>query len=266
MKILSFIEAEPDKNSPEAIQARFAQGRIPTWAPGLVVLARPALAFLSQGLTLLLFRQLSVATPPVTVRHWWTVYGTLVDLGCLGLLLWLTRREGIRLRDLVGFDKSKLKSDILLGLGIFVVVFPLAILGGGMLGNLIAYGTLQPEYPAGGFIRTLPLLAVLYSRLLWWPLWSFTEELTFQGYSLPRLRVVTGRSWLAIALVSFGWALQHSFLPWINAQHAFYMFIAFVPLTLAMQAIYLRIRRLTPLVIGHWLMDLVNVLFMIQIG
>lgn len=44
------------------------------------------------------------------------------------------------------------------------------------------------------------------------------------------------------------------------------MFLAFVPLTLAMQFIYLRVRRLTPLIIGHWLMDLTSVLFMLQIA
>jgi hypothetical protein len=255
-----------DVNSRVAIQTRLAQSRIPRWGPVLMVLARPALAFLAQGVTLVLFNQLGVPDANVAVRHWWSVYGTLVDIGCLSLLLWLTRREGIRLMDLVGFDKSMLKRDLLWGLAIFVVVFPLAVIGGGMLGNLLAYGTLQPEYPEAGFIRTLPLLAVLYSRLLWWPIWSFTEELTFQGYSLPRLQVITGRTWLAMALVSFGWSIQHSFLPWIDLQHAAYLFITFVPLTVAMQLIYLRLRRLPPLIVAHWLMDLTNVLFMLQIG
>ncbi len=256
----------PHVNSQEAIQNRLAQGRIPRWGPVLVVLARPMLALLTQGLTLLLFNQLDVPDADVAVRHWWSVYGTLVDIGCLSLLLWLIRQEGICLTDLVGLDKGKLKRDLLWGLAIFVVVFPLTVIGGGMLGNLLAYGTLQPEYPEAGFIRTLPLLAVLYSRLLWWPIWSITEELTFQGYSLPRLQVITGRTWLAMVLVSFGWSIQHSFLPWIDLQHAAYLFMTFVPLTVAMQLIYLRLRRLPPLIVAHWLMDLTNVFFMLQIG
>jgi hypothetical protein len=44
------------------------------------------------------------------------------------------------------------------------------------------------------------------------------------------------------------------------------MFITFVPLTIAMQLAYLRIRRLPPLIVAHWLMDFSNVLFLFQIG
>jgi membrane protease YdiL (CAAX protease family) len=235
-------------------------------APFLMLMARPVLALTTQAITILVFMLIKVQSPTIAVRNWWTVYGTLIDLGCLALLFWLVKREGIHLLDLVAFDRTKLKTDILIGLAIFAVVFPITVFGGGMLASLLAYGTLQPDFPVGGFTRTLPLLAVLFSRLFWWILWSFTEELTFQGYCLPRLQVLTKHTWLSIALVTFSWSIQHSFLPWINLQHAFYLFITFVPLTIALQCIYLRVRRLTPLIIGHWLMDLASVLFMLLIG
>ena len=253
-------------NSQEVLRDRLASGHIPRFALGSILLARPALAILAQGITLLFFVQRRVPSPTIAVRNWWTVYGTLVDLGCLALLAWLVKREGIRLLDLVGFDKSKLKTDLLLGLGIFVFVFPLTVFGGGMLASRLAYGSLQAELPQWAFIRALPLLAVLYSRLLWWPIWSFTEELTFQGYALPRLRALTKSTWIPVALVSFCWALQHSFIPWINLQHAVYLLLTFLPLTIALPLIYLRVRRLTPLIVGHWLMDLASVLFMLQVG
>jgi hypothetical protein len=252
-------------NSPEAVQSRLAQGRIAPFGPLLLLFARPALILLAQGVALLLFVRLNIPNAAVAVRNWWSVYGTLADFGCLGLLVWLTRREGIRLRHLVGFDKQKLKLDILIGLGIFLLVFPLTVFGGGMLANLLVYGSSNPALPEGAFIRHLPLLALLYSRLLWWPLWSFTEELTYNAYSLPRLKAMTHSSWLSVALVCFFWSLQHSFLPWIDLRLALHNFLAFVALTVALQLIYLRLRRLTPLVVGHWLMDLVSVLFMLQI-
>lgn len=256
----------PVRNSPEAIQNQITGGWVSPFALMIMLLARPGLALLAQGITLLFLMRAGVPSPAIAVRNWWTVYGTLVDLGCLALLSWLARREGIRLLDLVSFDKRKLKTDVLIGLGIFIVVFPLTVFGGGMLASLLAYGRLQPELPAGAFIRTLPLLGVLYSRLLWWPLWSFTEELTFQGYALPRLQALTKSAWFSVTLVSFCWSIQHSFLPWINLQHGVYLFLTFVPLTIALQLIYLRVRRLTPLIIGHWLMDLTSVLFMLRIG
>jgi len=250
----------------EAVQSRLAEGRIPRFGPMLMLFARPALLLMAQGITLLLFTQLNITNASVAVRNWWSVYGTLVDLGCLGLLIWLTRREGIRLRDLIGFVKNKLKTDIPLGLSIILIVFPVTVIGFGRIAMLIAYGNLNPIFPEATFTRTLPLLAVLYSRILWWPLWSATEELTFNGYALPRLKAITGSTWLSVAVVSFFWSLQHSFLPWAGLQYGFYMFILFIPLTIALQLIYLRVRRLTPLIIGHWMMDLVSALFMLQVG
>jgi uncharacterized protein len=46
------------------------------------------------------------------------VYRTLTDAGCLALLWRLTRREGIRLSDLVGFSRTRLVRDALLGLAL----------------------------------------------------------------------------------------------------------------------------------------------------
>jgi uncharacterized protein len=251
-------------NSPEAIQPRVVEGRIPGYGPMLMFVARSAFILLAQGITLLLLRGFRVQNPAVEVRNWWPVYGTLVDFGCLGLLLWLTRREGIRLLDLIGIVKSKLLSDIPRGLGLFILIFPITIFGGGMLARLIAYGQLNPEFPENTYIHTLPLVALLYSRNLWWPIWSATEEITYIGYALPRLIALTKSTWLSMVIVSFFFAIQHSFLMLAGFQFGLYMFITFIPLTIAMELAYLRIRRLPPLIVAHWLMDLSNVLF--QLG
>lgn len=253
-------------NTNTAILSRASQGRIPHYGPYLMIMARPALILIAQGITFLILRQMAVADAQVALRNWWSVFGTFADLGCLGLLLWLTRKEGIRLLDLVNFVKSKVKFDILLGIGIFLVVFPITVFGLGRLAMLVAFGTLTPEFPEFTFIRTLPLLAVLYSRLLWWPIWSFTEELTYDGYALPRLVVSTRSTWLSVVLVSFFYSLQHSFLSLATFQYGLYMFLLFIPLTVALGLITLRVRRLLPLIVGHWLMDLTSALFMLQIG
>ncbi|MGE5072777.1 MAG: type II CAAX prenyl endopeptidase Rce1 family protein [Anaerolineae bacterium] len=252
--------------SPDALQVRAAQGRIPRYGPMLMLFARSGFILLAQGLTYLLFLALSVPNPGVAIRNWWSVYGTLVDIGCLALLVWLTRKEGIRLRDLIGLVKSKLKTDIPLGLGIFMAVFPVTVFGGGMLAMLIAYGTLNPVFPEGTYIKTLPLLGVLYSRLLWWPIWSATEEMTYNGYALPRLIALTKSRWLSVVVVSFFFSIQHSFLALAGFRQALYMFLTFVPLTLAMELIYLRIRRLPPLIVAHWLMDFSNVAMLLHVG
>jgi membrane protease YdiL (CAAX protease family) len=235
------------------------------FAPVWMVLARPLLALAMQGSAVILFKKLQFQAPAVIVRNWWTVYGTLIDIACLALLFWLTRTEGTKLFKLISFDKRRIKKDLLHGIGIFIVVFPLAVFGGSMLAGKLAYGSFLPSLPEGAFIRTLPLWAVIYSRTIWWVIWSFTEELTFQGYALSRLQVLTRYKWLAVLWVAFGWSLQHSFLPFIDLRHALYLFIMFLPLTLALQWAYLRLGRLMPVIIAHWLMDLSSVLFMVQI-
>ena len=252
-------------NSPEAIQTRFLEGRIPRYGPLLMLIARPALILIFNRLTLLLFLQQNISNAAIEVRNWSSVYGTLVDFGCLGLLFWLTKREGIRLRDLIGFIRTKLKTDIILGLCIFIFVFPLTVIGLGRIAMFIAYGNLNPSFPEATFIRTLPLLAVLYSRILWWPIWSVTEEMTYTGYALPRLNAITKSTWLSVLIVSIFYSLQHCFLSIADFRYGLYTFLLFIPLSLALELIYLRIKRLTPLIIGHWLMDLASVLFMLQI-
>ena len=40
-------------------------------------------------------------------------------------------------------------------------------------------------------------------------LWGMTEEMTYQGYALPRLELLTGQTWLAVVMVAVGFGLQH---------------------------------------------------------
>ena len=167
---------------------------------------------------------------------------------------------------MIGLVKNKLKTEIPLGLGLFILIAPVTIFGGGMLAKLIAYGTLNPVFPEFTYMRVLPLVALLYARFLWWPIWSVTEELTYNGYALPRMLALTKSRWISVVVVSFFFAVQHSFLMLAGFQFGFYMFLAFFPLSIAMTLVYLRIRRLPPLIVAHWLMDLSNVLFLYQVG
>jgi hypothetical protein len=70
-------------NSPQAMQTRLAEGHIPRYGPWLMLVARTALILLFQGVAFLLLRQSGVPDAGVAVRHWFSVYGTLADLGCL---------------------------------------------------------------------------------------------------------------------------------------------------------------------------------------
>jgi len=254
-----------NKNSSSEIRKRIDYGQINTTSAVLSVLVRPLLFLGIQGLMVLLFTTLKFKTPSLSVTSWWTVYGTIVDFGCLLTIFLLLKKEKLNIFDLISFDTSTIKWDILIGLGIIAIVFPLSIFIGSVAGSYSVYGTLHPDLPAGNpMTRTLPLWAALYSKMIWWIISASTEEMVYQGYALPRLIEIFGHRWPAIICVGFGWALQHSFLPFINIKYALFAFLLFFPLTIALQLIYLKVKRLLPLIIGHWGMDCLSAVFMIS--
>jgi CAAX prenyl protease-like protein len=243
--------------SKESVYGGVAAARI-TWTGPLTMLAaRSAFAILAQVLVTLILAWTRTPDPIRAGTAWWQVTGTLVDVGCLTLLFGFTRREGIHLADLVGLDKGRWRRDVVIGLGILAVMFPVVMIGGSLIARLLVFGSLQPELPAEVMMKFLPLWAVIYSRAIWWVIWSATEEITYNGYALPRLQALTGRTWLAVLMVSVAWALQHAFLPFIADWRVFlYLFIQMLPLVTVNQLLYLRFRRLPPLIVMHWGMDL----------
>lgn len=57
-------------------------------------------------------------------------------------------------------------------------------------------------------------------------------------------------------MVALVWALQHAFMPLtFDPAYMAHRFVSSVPNALFMILVYLRLRRLLPLVIAHWLMD-----------
>jgi len=241
-------------NSPQEIERRVGLGQVRWAAPLLFLPARTAFMLVSQALFAGCLRLQGRASPWHAAGAWWTVWGTLVDMGCLTCLFFLTRRENIRIRDLLGPVPRWLVPK---GIGCFLLIFPFFLLGGS-LASWIIYHAWQAPIPMGELWgRHLPLWGVLYSLLIWWPIWSATEELTYQGYLASRLAALTRYRWVVYSLVGFWWALQHCFLPFVaDWRLVLYRFLAFLPGVLVFLAIYLRTRRLAPLIVAHWMMDL----------
>jgi uncharacterized protein len=253
--------AEP--NAQAAIEARTVAGRIPWTGPVFVMVARPLLIIVAQGFAALILAGLHRPNAWHEAGHWWTVYGSLVDIGCLAAMFYFTRREGIRMRDLLGPIRLRHGKDILLGLGYFLLVFPLFLLGGIVFHKLL-YGATTAD--SGAYLlqpHAMPVWAVVYSLSLWWIIWSPTEEATYQAYALPRMRALIGRTWGSFVIVGSVWAFQHSLLPFIT-DWRFILFrtLAFAPGAFAMMAIYWRTRRLAPLIVAHWPMDIAGALMM----
>ena len=262
MAIATQIILDPptQPNSLAAIQARTASGRISWTGPLILVCARSFLLIASQALVALILLALHHASPWRESGYWWTVYGTLVDLGFLIALRHFTRSEGIRLRDLLGPIRMRYGRDLFLGILYFVIIFPF-FLAGGFTAQHLLYGAAQNP---GDYIfqpHTMPLWATIYSLSIWWIIWSPTEEVTYQAYALPRFKALTGRTWIAFLIVAVLWAAQHSALPFIlDGKFLLFRFVGFLPGVLVAMTIYWRTRRLAPLIIAHWPMDIAGAL------
>jgi len=251
-------------NSSTALAARAASGRIGWTGPLLLTVGRSVLILAGQGLACLILAVHGDRTPWSSAGRWWTVYGNFADLGCLALLWAFTRKESISLRDLLGPTRWRGGRDVWVGLGLCLLIFPLFVVGG-MLSNLIVFGTFVPTpHPTGAVVvrAAFPLWGTLYSLFLWWIVWTPTEQLTYQGYALPRLRALGqawgGRAWIGYAIVWFWWSLQHSFLPFDpHWRTVLWRFIMVAPGLAVMMAIYLRTRQLGPMIIAQWPMDIV---------
>jgi membrane protease YdiL (CAAX protease family) len=223
-----------------------------TWrGPLLMLVARSAFAVVAQALVAVIFALRSSPAPWHAAEPWMPVYGTLIDLGCLTLLWRLTRREGTGLRDLIGFDRSRLGRDLLLGLALIPVGLAL-ILGGIYATGWLVYGTRTPPYLFG----QLPLPAALYATVVFPFIWGLTEQMTYNGYLAPRFHVLCRSTSLSVALVSMAWSFQHAVMP-LTFDPKFMVVRALSPLPFSVfqTLLYLRLRRLIPFAIAHALMD-----------
>jgi len=240
-----------DPNSNEAILDRVSTGTLTWRGPALMLFARAACAVGAQALVAGVFALRSSSAPWHDAEPWLPVYGTLIDVGCLALLWLLTRREGIRLFDLVGFERSRLLRDALLGLALIPACLAF-ILAGVYAAGWLLYGTLTPPFLFG----RLPLPAALYGILVFPIVWGLTEQMTYNGYLLPRFQVLCRSTSLAIVIVSFEWSLQHAFMPLtFDAKYMMFRFLSSVPNSVFQTFLYLRLRRLIPLAVSHAVLD-----------
>ncbi len=238
-------------NSPAAIRERRDAGLLTWCGPVLLLFARPVFAVAAQGLVALIYATHKSATPWRDAGAWLPVYGTLVDAGCLCLLWRFARREDIAPLELMTFDRKSIGRDFLLGLALIPPSL-FFILAGNLGSNLVVYGRLgMPQ-----ILQPLPLLATLYAVLVFPLVWGFTEQTTYNGYVLPRFQVLSGSTVFAVAVVALVWSFQHAVMPLTFDEHFIvYRLLSPIPFSTFITLVYLRMRRILPLAIAHWLMD-----------
>lgn len=224
--------------------------------PLVLVFSRFFAALILQILIAVFFFFFGSPEPLETAGRWFTVYGSLIDLTCLFLITRQLRKEQQTLRSLFQGQTDTAKKTVGVSLLYVVIFLPMSVLGMSV-GSWLLYGTPVPQQTMGG----LPLWAAIYSVTLWPFLWAFAEQVTYQGYALPRLLKEMKHPWMAIAIVTLGWAIQHVALPLhLDWRYMTLRFVSFVPVAVVMMLFYLRTRRLKPFIIAHWFMDLAAVI------
>lgn len=185
----------------------------------------------------------------------------VADIPCVLLLIWLTRREGIRLRDLVGRGRN-IALDLLWGLLLAIPLLILFVLAN-TLAALIVYG--PSAFAASNASASTAITTYGVPTWIFW--WSaivlpfsagVAEELTYRGYALPRFVALFGRAWPAVLLMSLGFATQHIAFALNSPDAALTRFLGILFIAPAFALIYLWQKRLLPLIVAHVLIDIVG--------
>lgn len=240
-----------DPNAQASLSGRVESGALTWRAPALMLFARTGFAVGAQAIAAGVFALRSSPAPWHDAEPWLPVYGTLIDAGCLTLMWRFTRREGIRLSDLLGFEGGRLLRDVGLGL-VLTPVYLAVILAGVYVAGWLVYGTGTPPFLFGA----LPMWATLYGVVVFPIVWGFTEQMTYNGYLLPRFQVLSRSTGFAVAWVALAWSIQHAFMPLtFDAKFMAFRALSPIPPTLFVTLLYLRLRRVIPFAIAHAVLD-----------
>jgi hypothetical protein len=187
---------------------------------------------------------------------WWMVYGALVDLGTLGVIGWLLRRDHRSYRGLLGPPTTAWQVALgaagVLAASVPAVVFS-AELTSALYGDAIApmFAVVDlPPWASVVSVLVVPLLAEL------------AEPVAYLGVVLPRLEARLGRAWLAATIVVALWAAEHALYPLLvsggglDLEFAAYRVGSVLPFLATWTAAYYALgRRLLPIMAARWVFN-----------
>ena len=179
---------------------------------------------------------------------WMNVLIIVIDVVTLALVHGLLRAEGRGLTDLLSFRGADVGWGLLCGLISLVAWMPAFLIG-----NLVAY---QGAPPASSY-PPVPLWIGVLSVTIMPVTIGLAEEALYRGYLQPRLQGHIGLVGAVLAAsVVFG--LQHIGFAFPDAQ----AMVASVVRTFLAGLVFAWLltwrRRVAPLAVGHWLMDLLG--------
>jgi membrane protease YdiL (CAAX protease family) len=191
------------------------------------------------------------------VAGWWMVYAALVDLGTLGVIGWLLRREGGRYRDLLG-PPTTTWAVAVGALGVLAATLPAVVFSAQLTSAGYGQGATAPMFALVELSGWASVVSVAVVPLLA----ELAEPVAYLGVVLPRLERRLGRPWLAAAIVVALWAAEHGLYPllvsgggldWGFAAYRVGSVLAYLAIWTA--AWYALGRRLLPIMAARWLVN-----------
>lgn len=226
-------------------------------APLLMILVRWPLLMAGYTLFVLIFQGQGLDRVwQRAATHNYVIVSLFADFGCLLLLGWLMRREGGRLSDLLNLKRGQVRRDIAIGVGLFFLMAAAFYLAP-TTSTFIVTGSFDSSMAWGSNPLRVPVWVHVWNMTVFPITTSITEEMVYRGYALPRIERLTGRVWLAVLLPASAFALAHLTPPFIGVDLIMIRFLTLFLVGVVLELLYLRYRRLLPLIVGHYLIDLI---------
>lgn len=189
------------------------------------------------------------------ISSWWSVAATAVNILTILLLVLLAKNTGQTYGELIGYQNGRTKPKQ-------IILICIVILSVGMTGmylaGFICYGVIP--YAAPMMIAPIPKVMAIINALLLPVTTAFAEDGLYLGCGVNNIKNKAA----AILVPAFFFALQHCFIPTLlDVRYLIYRFLSFLPLTVMLCWHYYKKRDPVPVMIGHALIDLATVVWII---
>lgn len=225
--------------------------------PLLMLVARLVLFFAWQAVIAGVLALTGEPEPFRASAGYWPLSVTLGNLVTLGLLRWLTRREGLSWSQFLGADfrREFVRKDLLALLGVLVVAGPIAMLPNFGLA-LALYGDMLA--PMTQFVQPMHAGLALVCIVLFPVTQGLAELPTYFAYAMPRLSARWSSSLWAMLVAAFWLGAQHMTVPFIaDWRFVVWRLGMFIPFALLLGVtIRWRPRLLPYLMVVHVLIDI----------
>ncbi len=185
------------------------------------------------------------------ISNWWTIVATIVNILTIIMLVAISQKNDMTYWDLISYKKgtTKVKQIVIISTIILVVGT-----GGMYLAGFLCYGVIPYSSPM--MIAPIAKMLAIINFFILPVSTAFAEDGLYLGCGV---NVIKNR-WTGVIIPAFFYALQHCFIPTLlDGKYILYRFLSFLPLTIILCWYYRKKRNPVPIMVGHVLIDIMTV-------